>query len=422
MFDQVSDPSKLGFDPDRLARFRPWMQGWVDQGKFPSAQVMIARHGQVAYTDCVGQMDREEGRPWARDTIARIYSMTKPITSLGLLMLWEEAKCHLDTPVDEFIPEFRDCMVLVPGATRIDEVRRAETRMTLHHLLTHTSGLTYGFNEGVLSQAMMDQGINFSPRRPSTPGPVDVGDGVETLADMVKILADLPLAFDPGARWNYSVSTDVVGRVIEVISGKPLDQYLTERILDPLGMTDTGFAVPKTKLGRVASCYVKMPDDPLTLLDPGRQTTFTEGNVKIHSGGGGLLSTIDDYLKFADMLRRKGAFDGGRLVAPRTAELMATNALPGDLASMGQPVFSEVSFDGVGFGLGVSVTVTPGLAKTACSMGDYGWGGMASTMFWVDPVMDMVTIFFTQLVPSSSYPNRKELRALTYAALTDPAA
>ena len=414
------DPKALGFDPDRLARFRPWMQRWVDQGKFPGAQVMIARHGQIAYCDHVGQMDREGGRDWSRDTIARIYSMTKPITSVGLLMLWEDAKCHLDTPVDEFMPEFKDRQMLIPGAERIDQVEPVKTRMTLHHLLTHTSGLTYGFNDDVLAKGMEEARINFSPRRPAGADGLQISDAPDSLADMIKHLSDLPLGFDPGSRWNYSVSTDVLGRVIEVISGQRLDRYLTENILAPLGMTDTFFEVPDTKKDRFASCYVKMPDDPLTLLDPGQTSAFGQGKVAIHSGGGGLLSTIDDYMKFADMLRRKGAFDGGRLIAPRTAELMATNALPGDLASMGQPVFSEVSFDGVGFGLGVSVTINDGLAKTACSVGDYGWGGMASTMFWVDPLLDMVTIFFTQLVPSSSYPNRKELRALTYSSLIDP--
>ena len=323
------DPANLGFDPDRLARFRPWMQRWVDQGKFPGAQVMVARHGQIAYCDQVGQMDREGGRDWSRDTIARIYSMTKPITSVGLLMLWEDAKCHLDTPVEDFLPEFKDMQMLVPGATRIDQVEPAKTRMTLHHLLTHTSGLTYGFNEDVLAKAMEDARISFAPRRPAGADGMALSQSSETLADMTKHLAELPLGFDPGARWNYSVSTDVLGRVIEVISGQSLGQYLSENILAPLGMADTGFEVPNAKIDRFASCYVKMPDDPLTLLDPGQTSAFGEGKIAIESGGGGLLSTIDDYMKFAEMLRRKGAFDGGRLIAPRTAELMATNALPG---------------------------------------------------------------------------------------------
>lgn len=407
MFDTADNPAKLGFDPDRLARIRPWMQRWVDAGKFPGAQTLIARHGQVAYCDHVGQRDIAGGKPWERDTIARIYSMTKPITSVALLMLFEDALIHLDTPVDEIIPGFRDRQVLVEGATAIDQTRPAATRMTVHHLLTHTSGLTYSFNEGVLAAEMLERKLDFS---------VKEGD----LANTVGRLAELPLGFDPGTRWNYGVSTDIVGRIVEIVSGKRLDRFFAERIFGPLGMADTAFEVPDGKADRFADCYVKTDEDPLRLMDSGQASAFAEGKVRQHSGGGGLTSTIEDYLRFADMLRSKGAVGGDRLLAPRTVELMATNALPGDLASMGQPVFSEVSFDGVGFGLGVSVTIQPGLAKTACNMGDYGWGGMASTMFWVDPVYDMVTIFFTQLVPSSSYPNRKELRAMAYSSLTDP--
>ncbi len=409
MFDSANDPVKLGFDADRLARIRPWMQRWVDQGKFPGAQVLIARHGQVAYCDQVGMRDVEGALPWERDTITRIYSMTKPITSVALLMLYEEALIHLDTPVDELIPEMADRQVLIQGATAIDQVRPAQTRLTVHHLLTHTSGLTYSFNEGVLAEEMAERKLDFSAKE---------GD----LADTVARLSELPLAFDPGSRWNYGVSTDVVGRIVEIVSGQSLADFFAQRILGPLGMTDTAFEVGDDKIGRFANCYVKMPKDPLRLLDASTDSSYAAGKVKQHSGGGGLTSTIEDYARFADMMRRKGiTADGHRLLAPRTAELMATNALRGDLAQNGQPVFSEVSYDGVGFGLGVSVTIEPGLAKTACNAGDFGWGGMASTMFWVDPVYDMAVIFFTQLVPSSSYPNRKELRALAYSALTDPA-
>lgn len=397
----------LGFDPERLARIRPWMQRWVDEGKFPGAQTLIARHGEIAYCDQVGMRDIENGRPWERDTLVRIYSMTKPITSVALLMLFEEARCHIDTPVDAFIPEFADRQALIEGAVSLDQVRPAKTRMTLHHLLTHTSGLTYSFNEGALARAMLEQKLDFGSHR-------------HDLATTVSHLAELPLGFDPGSQWNYGVSTDVVGRVVEVISGMSLAEFLQDRIFDPLGMKDTGFSVGPDRMDRFAACYVKTDENPLKLMDAGPETHYREDRVQLFSGGGGLVSTIDDYLKFAEMLRGRGALGDVLLLAPKTVEMMTTNGLPGDLASMGQPVFSEVSFDGVGFGLGVSVTVNPGLAKTACSMGDYGWGGMASTMFWIDPAMDMVTIFMTQLVPSSSYPARKELRAMAYGALTNP--
>ena len=407
MFKEASDPAKLGFDPERMARFRPWMRRWVERGLYPGAQVLIARRGEIVTCDCVGLRDVEAAKPWRRDTIVRAYSMTKPITSVALLMLYEAALCHLDTPVDEFLPELADRQVLIPEATSIDQVRPAETRLTLHHLLTHTSGLTYGFNEGVLPAAMRERGVNFAAK-----------DG--DLAASVKGLAALPLGFEPGTRWNYGVSTDLVGRVIEVISGQPLNHFLARRIFEPLGMKDTAFAVPADKLDRFAACYEKTDRALMALADNSADSAFQEGRVRQYSGGGGLVSTVEDYLAFAEMLRGQGALGSVRLLAPKTVEIMTANALPGDLAAMGQPVFSEVSFEGIGFGLGVAVMLDPARAKTAGSRGDYGWGGLASTLFWVDPATEITAIFLTQLIPSSAYPSRKEMRALVYAALTHP--
>ena len=408
MFDQTSDPAKLGYDADRLARIRPWMERWIASGRIPGAQMLIARKGEIAFHDWAGQRDVAAGLSWERDTIVRIYSMTKPVTSVALLMLWEDALCHLDTPVDEFLPEFADRQVLVEGATSIDQTRPAETRLTLHHLLTHTSGLTYSFNEGVLAAEMQARRLDFS---------VKEGD----LADTVRRLAEVPLAFEPGSRWNYGVSTDVVGRVVEVISGMPLDRFFAERIFAPLGMEDTAFEVAPGKADRFAACYAKTAEDPMALMDKGgAESAFAAGKVRQFSGGGGLTSTIEDYLRFAEMLRRGGALGDVRLLAPKTVETMTRNALRGDLASMGQAVFSEVAFDGIGFGLGAAVMLDPGVAKTAGSEGDYGWGGMASTVFWVDPKAETSVIFFTQLAPSSSYPLRKEIRSLAYSSLTNP--
>jgi len=401
-----SDPASAGFDPTRLARIRPWMQGYVDTGKLPGALTLVARRGGVVWCDWTGQRDVERGLSWARDTLVRIYSMTKPVTATALMMLYEQGLCHLDDPVDLYIPEFAAPTVLRPDARSVEDVDPARTRLTLHHLLTHTSGLTYGFQDGLLAEAYRRDGVDFS-------------DQGGTLAETVARLARLPLGFEPGSRWHYSVSTDVVGRIVEVISGRPLDRVLREDILDPLGMDDTFFAVPEARLGRLASLYSKPPEGGMQLSEDGPGTRFREGGVSLHSGGGGLVSTVDDYLRFAEMQRRGGALGDVRLLGPRTMALMASNHLPGDLASMGQKVWAEVSFAGIGFGLGGWVMLDPVQAQTLGSKGDFGWGGMASTVYWADPAEDMVVIFLTQLTPSSSYPIRNELRALVYSALVD---
>ena len=402
---ETRDAADLGFDPDRLTRIATWMQRYVDAGRIPGAQTLIARRGVVAYHQCIGQRDVERALPWQRDTIARFYSMTKPITSTALLMLYEQALCSLDDPVDAFIPGFADRMVLIPDAERMDQVVPAATRMTLRHLMTHTSGLTYGFQPGPLAKACRAADVDFSIR-----------DG--SLAETVGRLAALPLAFEPGSRWNYSVSTDVLGRVIEVISGQPLDRFLQDQILGPLKMADTFFGVPEAKQDRLGAVYAKTEAGGMTLTEDGPGTGFRADKLTQFSGGGGLLSTAGDYLRFAEMQRRGGELDGVRILGPRTMTLMASNHLPGDLASMGQKVWAEVSFEGIGFGLGGWVMLDPARAQTLGSPGDFGWGGMASTVYWVDPAEEMVVIFLTQLTPSSGYPIRKELRALVYSALT----
>jgi len=403
---ETGDPASLGFDANRLARIKPWMQGYIDAGKLPGALTLVARRGEVAWCGCAGQRDIERATPWTRDTLVRIYSMTKPVTATALMMLYERGLCHLDDPVDLYLPEFGGLTVLRPDANSTDDVEPALTRLTLHHLLTHTSGFSYGFQPGPLADAYRRDGVDFS-----APG--------ATLAETVARLARQPLGFEPGSRWHYSVSTDVIGRIVEVISGRPLDQVLREDILGPLGMDDTFFAVPRAKLDRLASLYAKAPEGGMKLSEDGPGTRFREGTVTQHSGGGGLVSTVDDYLRFAAMQRGGGALGDARLLGPRTMRLMASNHLPGDLASMGQKVWAEVSFAGIGFGLGGWVMLDPARAQTLGSPGDFGWGGMASTVYWVDPAEDMVVIFLTQLTPSSSYPLRNELRALVYAALAD---
>ncbi|MEJ6709175.1 MAG: serine hydrolase domain-containing protein [Amylibacter sp.] len=405
--------SKFKFVPARLQRIADWMDGYVTDRKFAGSSVLINRGGQEAYFNAAGLRDVENGLPFERDTIARIYSMTKPITSVAIMMLVEKGLIHLEAPLCDFVPEFANCTALIKGATSIDQTEPSLSP-TLHQLLTHTSGLTYPFNPGILPKAMEAKDLIFKGQQ----GP---------LADVVLELATLPLAFQPGLRWEYSVSMDVLGRVIEVVSGQPLDVFLQENILDPLGMSETRFSVPEGALDRFASLYtplsgnamdlnsVKTGSDTLRLVDSAPKTPFT--NTKTFSGGGGLVGTIDDYMRFCEMFRQGGVLGETRLLSPLTVEFMGRNHLSGDIADMGPSSFAEQPMEGMGFGLGGSVLRNPGRVCCPGSVGDFSWGGMASTFFWIDPVLDMSVVFFTQLSPSSSYPARAQLKAIIHGAL-----
>lgn len=397
---------RLGFDGARLRRLDDWMARHVDAGRLPGAAVGIFRRGEVAYRGQAGLRDVEAGAPWTADTIVRIYSMTKPIATVGLMTLFEEGRFRLDDPVAAYLPELAELPVLRPGARRLDEVEALERPMTVHHLLTHTAGFTYGFNGGVLGDAYETRRIGFGP-------------GGGGLAAAVRRLAELPLAFQPGARWNYGVSTDVAGRLIEVLSGQALDVFLREHVLAPLGMDETGFSCPRGKRDRLAALYGPGAGGGLSLIESGADSAFLEGRVTTFSAGGGMVSTLDDYARFAGMLRRGGALDGVRVLGPRTVRFMTRNHLAGDLAAMGQPVFAEVSFAGIGFGLGFWSMLDPARAGVPGNPGDHGWGGWASTVFIVDPAEDMTVVFLTQLGPSGTWPLRAELRALVHQALID---
>lgn len=402
----VHQPESLGFDPKRLEYITDWMSRYVDGGKLAGAQTVIARSGKIAYSQCVGQADKEKNSPWQDGTMARFYSMTKPITSVALMMLYEKGLFHLDDPLENFIPAFKDMQVLRSQARSIEDTEPATTKITVHHLLTHMSGMTYGFNEGVLGKHYEASKMDFGPTRGS-------------LENQIERLAEMPLQFNPGARWNYGVSTDVVGRLVEIISGKDLKSFFHENIFSPLGMVDTDFGIPEEKIGRYSTAYGANEAGDMIVMDSRDKSAFQIEKVACYSGGGGLISTASDYLKFAEMLRCRGAFEGGQLLGPRTVDFMMENHLDGDLAQYGQAVFSEVSFVGVGFGLGGWVMMDPPLSQMMGSPGDFGWGGMASTVFWVDPIEDMTVLFLTQFIPSSYYPLRKELRALVYQAMTD---
>lgn len=394
---------QVGLSAERLGRIDGWMQRQVDDGKLAGLTVLVSRHGQAAYFRSCGMADVARGMPMAADTVVRIYSMTKPLTSVALMMLYEEGRFQLDDPITAVLPCFRGMRVYA-GEGR-DPVP-AERDITYRDLLTHTSGLTYGFMNATPVDAMYrDNGVDFQTSD-------------QTLAEVVERAAALPLLAQPGSAWNYSIATDVIGHLVAVLSGQPFEQFLHDRVLMPLGMTTTAFQVAPDWMPRFAANYARGEDGRATLLDDPATSLFTRRRA-IASGGGGLVSTAEDYLRFCRMMLSRGALDGTRLLGRKTVELMTANHLGGDMASMGQARFSESSYAGIGFGLGFSIMLDPARAQIVGSPGEYAWGGAASTAFWIDPQEDMAVILLTQLTPSSTYPIRKELRVLTYAALTN---
>lgn len=403
------DPAEVGFDARRLQRMDEHFAAYLSADLLTSWHVTICRDGKMAYCSGAGLADREQARPVSADTIWRIYSMSKPITAVAALMLWEEGKFEMRDPVAKFIPSFASSQVWRSG-TSLEPVLEPQTEpMQMWHLFTHTAGLTYGFMyshpvDELYRKAGMEWGF---------PGDLD-------LAGVCDLLAAQPLLFQPGAEWNYSTSIDVLGRVVEVLSGQRLGDFLAERIFVPLTMSDTAFVVPESESDRVAALYYAQPETLRATRNSGADRRAVI-EPKAHGGGGGLFSTMSDYVRFAEMLRRGGEFAGHRLLSPRTVEYMASNHLPGnvDLSAYGRPLFAETTFDGVGFGLGVSVTVDPVANKTPGSVGDFGWGGAASTWFMVDPVEDMTLTFMTQLMPSSTHPLRSQLKQLVHQALID---
>lgn len=402
-------PEDVGLSTPRLDRVRAHLQRYIDAGKLTGTLTLVARRGHVAYFEPQGYLEVERQRPMQRDTVFRIYSMSKPITTVALMMLYEQGLFQLDDPVHWFIPAWRDQQVFVSGDHPTFVTAPSERPMTIRDLLTHTSGLTYGNVERTpVDAAYRKLGVADRSRTGNT------------LKAMIDSLAEIPLAFSPGTRWNYSVSTDVVGYLVEVLSGQRFDAYLREHIFAPLDMNDTGFTIAPAQLERFACNYQLQPNGGLQLIDTPEQSAYRD--CTFFSGGGGLVSTVEDYFRFTSMLLNGGALNGIRLLGPKTVDLMTTNHLPGgqDLTALALPGrFAEVAYTGVGFGLGFSVMQAPSRAQILGTSGEYAWGGAASTAFWVDPREELIVIFMTQLMPSSSYPLRRELRTLTYAALID---
>ncbi len=402
----IAAPEQVGLSSSRLARIGDWADRQVASGKLPGVTVWVARRGQVAYQHTTGMADREAGRAMAPDTIVRIYSMTKPLTSVATMMLYEQGHFLLDDPVCRFLPAFTAMRVAAGGqGGKIDTVPAARL-ITIRDLLTHTSGLTYGFMQSTLVDARYrDEGIDFQTAECS-------------LGEVVDRLAALPLLAQPGAEWNYSVATDVLGHLVAVVSGESFDEFLRRRVTLPLGMVDTDFHVPSQKHERFAANYARGQDDNLALIDDPATSRYLTA-PPLHSGGGGLVSTAADYMRFCHFMLNGGELDGVRLLGRKTVALMTANHLRGDMAAMGMPRFSESSYEGVGFGLGFSVMLDPARAQILGTAGEYAWGGAASTAFWVDPAEELSVVLLTQLTPSSTYPIRQELRVLSYAALVD---
>jgi CubicO group peptidase (beta-lactamase class C family) len=399
-------PDQAGLSAERLARITAHLnQHYIETGKIAGCQVLVSRHGHPAYFRSLGMMDRERATPMADDTIFRIYSMTKPITSVALMTLYEQGFFQLNDPVHRFIPSWRDQKVYVSGDGDSLETREPERPMTFRHVLSHTGGLSYGATRHPVDRAYRRLGVRE-------------GSG-ETLRTFVEKLADVPLRYTPGDRWMYSFSTDVCAYLVEAISGKRFDTYLDEMILGPLGMKDTAFCVSPENAHRLAANYRRAAGKTLELIDDPATSTALQQPTFL-SGGGGLMSTTADYYRFCEMLRRGGELDGARILGSRTIELMTKNHLSGnrDLTQMAMGAFSETAYEGIGFGLGFAMTMNA-VDSGSLSEGDYYWGGAASTIFWVDPKEDLVVIFMTQLMPSSTFNFRGQLRSIIYSAIVD---
>jgi len=402
-------PEQSGMSGAALARIDDHLKRqYVDAGRLAGTQLLVYRRGQIVHNAVQGFADLERKVAVQEDTIFRIYSMTKPITTVAFMMLVEEGRVALDEPVHKYIPEWAGLGVFQAGAVPPFLTRPPARPMLVIDLLRHTSGLTYGFQQRTNVDAAY---------RAQKIGEVEKSG---TLASMIADLAKIPLEFSPGDAWNYSVATDVVGYLVEKISGQPFEQFVQQRILDPLHMVDTGFHVPPEKAHRFAACYAADGRGGKTLQDDPATSSFLTPPSMV-SGGGGLCSTAADYLTFCRALLNRGELGGVRLLGPKTLALMTSNHLPGgrDLTEMSKSMFSEASYAGIGFGLGFSVTMNPAKTMIPGSPGEYAWGGAASTAFWIDPAEELIAIFMTQLLPSSTYPIRRELRTMVYAAITE---
>ena len=394
---RIDRAQDLGFSPERLERIGTVMQRYVDEGKLAGMVTLVARRGAVAHFEKIGYQDIETGAPMELDTIFRIFSMTKPITCVALMMLYEHGLFHLNDPVTGFLPEFKDLKVLKAGGVLED----AHRVITIHDLLTHMAGLSYG---------------DYA----DTADPIDklyyaanIFDSQISLQEMVRRIAALPLAHQPGAAWRYSVATDVVGRLVEVISGISLAEFMHREIFEPLGMHDTAYSIAPEKADRFAILYGKTEKGDLELMDTAVGGEYSD--PKLFAGGHGLISTASDYLRFAQLLLNGGELDGVRLLGRKTIELMTINHVPAALLplGMGEP------WPGFGYGLGFGVLMDLPQSGIMGSAGNFRWSGWASTHFWVDPKEQLIGILMLQYIPGGTYPVTEDFKTLVYQALVD---
>ena len=402
---QEVDPGEAGLDARALDRLDRHFAQYTDIGRLPGFLVSVARGGRVAHLTAYGHRDVAAGLPVEPDTLWRVYSMTKPVTAVAVLLLVEEGRLSLDDPVDRYLPAFAAPRVYVGGSGADVRTRPAEGPVRVRHLLTHTAGLTFAFYHSHPVDALYRAaGLESS-----------VAPGAD-LAGTVDVYASLPLQFEPGTQWNYSVASNVLGRLIEVVSGQPLDAFFTDRIFRPLGMTDAGFHLTPGQLPRLAELYGETESggiEPIAGLP-------LRGRPRFLSGSGGMAASAHDYHRFMEMLRRRGELDGVRLLSPASVDLMTANQLPGgaDLRAFGaRPAHDEPGNEGLGFGFSVSVVVDPQRTQSPTGLGAYGWSGVATTTFWVDPARDLTVQFMTQVRPRSSLKIFPELRQLVHEAV-----
>jgi len=407
---EVVDPGEAGLSAERLKRIPAYFDGYIAKQRLPCCAVLVARGGQVAHLSFQGATEMGGKRPIDEQTIYRIYSMTKPITSVAAMMLFEEGLLRLDHEVSRYIPEFGDVQVFAGGTAAAPKLEKPRRPIMVRDLFLHTSGITYAFlQQHPVDDIYRARSIDYARHK---------GD----LKSFCELVASAPLVFSPGDKWNYSNSTDVLGRVVEVASGMSLDEFFRKRIFAPLGMDDTFFHVPEDKIDRLMACYARnATNGQITQSDPGGAASVYARKPNVFSGGGGLASTIGDYLKFCLMLGNGGELNGARILSPKTLEFMTLNHLPGGktIRDMGDNTFSESRMDGSGFGLGWAVTTDVVATTQPGSVGTFSWGGMASTFFWIDPVEDLIAIQMTQLMPSGAYPIRPQLQQLVYAAIEE---